>query len=135
MTSCHECMIHIQNPVYYCKFRHVQAYSRLLRHIQPYCGIFKTLRNSCIFRTLPYSETWHIQNTRYIHNSLKLCSGIFRTLCNARILTPCHVQNFAIFRILAYLGPEAYSEYCLFKHIQAYSIMIVVITLTFFFSL
>ena len=35
--------------------------------------------------------------------------------------TPCHIQNFAIFRRVAYLGPEAYSESYLFRHIQAYS--------------
>ena len=30
------------------------------------------------------------------------------------------MQNFAIFKILAYLGSEAYSESCLFRHIQTY---------------
>ena len=34
---------------------------------------------------------------------------------------PFHIQNFAIFRILTNLGPEVYSESCLFRHIQAYS--------------
>ena len=81
------CMIHIQNFVYYCKIRHVQPYSRLLRHIQPYCGTFKTL-----YTTLAYSESWHIQNPKYIQNSVKVYSGIFRTLCN----DPC--QNFGICR-------------------------------------
>ena len=40
-------------------FRHIHV---LLRHIpiKPYCGIFSTLCNSCIFSTLPYSESWHI---------------------------------------------------------------------------
>ena len=117
-------MINIQNSVSYCKFRHIQAY----------CGIFRTLCNSCIFRTC------HIQN-----------SGIFRTqdifstlsrhileysehcVCNARIMRTlphselCHIQN------LAYLGPEAYSNSGLYRHIKAYSIIIVLITLTFFF--
>ena len=36
-------------------------------------------------------------------------------------LKPCHIQNFAIFRILAYLGPEAYSGSCLYRYIQVYS--------------
>ena len=74
-------------------FRYIHV---LLRHIQLYCGIF---------RTLPYSEYWHIQNPRYIQNSAKEHSGIFRTLCNARILKtlpyselwhiqdPRHIQN------------------------------------------
>ena len=46
--------------VYYSKFRHIQAHSRPIRYIQLYGGIFRTLCNSCIFRTLPYSESWHI---------------------------------------------------------------------------
>ena len=46
---------------------------------------------------------------------------------------PCHIQYFVIFRILAYSGPEAYSEYRLYRHIQAYSVTIVTITLTSFF--
>ena len=40
----------------------------------------------------------------------------------------CHIQNFVIFRILAYLGPEAYLESCLYRHIQVYS------GVTFFFQ-
>ena len=36
---------------------------------------------------------------------------------------PRHIQNFTIFRIWTYLGPMAYSESCLFGHIQVYSIM------------
>ena len=89
-------------------FRHIHI---LFRHIQPYCYIYRTLCNSCIFRTWPYPESWHIQNPRYIQNSIKAYSGIYiQTLCNARIL-----------RTLPYLGPEAYSESSLFRHIQAYS--------------
>ena len=38
-------------------FRHNHI---LFRHIQLYWGKFRTLRNSCIFRNLPYSESWHI---------------------------------------------------------------------------
>ena len=38
-----------------------------------------------------------------------------------RCVTLHIVENPAIFRILAYLGPQAYSESCLYKHIQAYS--------------
>ena len=32
----------------------------LFRHIQPHCGIFRNLCDSCIFRNLPYSESWDI---------------------------------------------------------------------------
>ena len=125
-------MIYIQNPIYYCKFRHIQAYSPqvLFRQIQPYCGIFKILCNTCIFRTVPYSESWQIQNPRYIQNSVKEYSGLFRTLCNARIQRTlpyselCGIQNLGIFRT-----PSIFR----ILFIKVYSIMIVIITLTFFF--
>ena len=42
---------HIQDPVHYCRLRHIQAYSC---SILPYCGLFRTLCNSCIFTTLPH---------------------------------------------------------------------------------
>ena len=93
--------------VYSDTFRHISV---LFGHIQPYCDIFKTLCNSCIFRTLPYSESWHIKNPRYTQNSVKAYSGIFRTLCNIHIFRTCHIQNFLIFRILASLGPEAHLD-------------------------
>ena len=96
----------------------IVAYHVLFRHIQPYCGIFRTLCNSCIFRTLSYSKFQHIQNPRYIQNCVKAYSeGCVMLAC----CEPYHIQNFAIFRILAHVGPEAYSESCLYKHIQAYS--------------
>ena len=127
----------------------------ILRHIQTYCGIFRTLCYSCVFRTLPYVEPkiypelcqgmfWNI-HVQFSH--IQLYFGIFRTVCNScifRILAylepeirhilaysercvslayweTCQIQNFAIYRILVYLGPEEYSESCLFRHIQAYS--------------
>ena len=93
---------------------------------------------TCIFRILPYSESWHILNLRYIRNSVKAYSDIFRTLCNARISKTLtyselgHIQNFSIFRTpdiqnTVYIGT--------FRLIQAYSIMIVTITFFFFFYL
>ena len=51
-----------------------------------------------IFRVLTYIEP------RYVQNPVKVYSGIFRTLCKARILRTlpfselCHFQNFGIFR-------------------------------------
>ena len=33
----------------------------------------------------------------------------------------CYIRKFAIFRILANLGPEAYSESCLYRQIQTHS--------------
>ena len=107
-----------------------RIYDLLLRHIQPYCGMFRTLYNSYIFRTLSYLESWHVQNLRYIHNSVKAYCDIFRTLCNAGILLrtlpysefwhiqdPKHIQN-----------PVYIST---FRHIQTYLIVIVIIRLTF----
>ena len=73
---------HIQ--VYSDTFWNNQAYSGIL---QAYSDIFRTLCNPDIFRTLAYSEPWHIQK-----------SGIFR------------IRD--IFRTLAYSEIEAYSEPC-----------------------
>ena len=67
-------MIHIQNPVYYCKFRHIQAglfrikdiFRTLSRHILAYILAFQNAAQRChieicaIFTTLSYSEFWHI---------------------------------------------------------------------------
>ena len=80
---------------------------------------------------MAYTEPCHKQNpgifrTRDIFkkNSVIAYSGILRA-CSARILRTlywgllylglCHIQNFGLFRTLAY------SESCLFRHIQAYS--------------
>ena len=107
-------MRHIQDLVYYLKLRHIQAY----------CGIFRTLCNSC---SLAFSEPYHIQNPGIFWSW-----DIFRTLSRHILgyseccvtLTygePCHIQSFSLFRILAYLGLKTFSESCLFRHMQAYS--------------
>ena len=90
-------VIHIQNPVHNCKFRYLQAYACPL---QTYCGIFRIMCNSCIFRILTYLEP------RYIQNSVKAYSERCVTLAYSE---PCRIQNFGI-------GPEAYSESCLCGH-------------------
>ena len=114
------CMRHIQNSAYYRKFK----------HIQPHFGIFWTLCYSSIFRPLVYLE-----------------SGIFRTRDIFKILSrhilaylkhrvaPAYWEHWNIqsFSILACLRLETYSEAYWFRRIQVYSIMIVVIILTFFF--
>ena len=104
-------MIHIQNPVNYRKFR----------HIQPYCGIFTTLCNSCIFKILSYFEP-------KVYS--ELCQGLFRTLCNTRILRTLpysefwHLEDPRHIQCSVSLGT--------FRHIQIHSIMIVLITLNSF---
>ena len=108
-----------------------------LRKSLPNLHEIRTLCNSCIFRTLPYSESWNVQNTS---KSVKVYSAMFRTLCNDRILRTwsyselCHIPNFGIFswdwrhiQNPVYLG--------ILRHIQVYSIIIVIIIFTFFFSL
>ena len=91
------CMRHIQSPVYYRKFRHIHV---LFRNIQPYCGVFRTLCNSCIFKILVYLGP-QIYSELY-----QVYSGVFRTLCNAGILRTvpyskfCRIQNFRIFKTL-----------------------------------
>ena len=88
--------------------RHNQAYPRI---IQIYSVIIRTLCNlvyfmklwmlllvlivSCIFRTLLYPESRHIQNP-----------GNFKILVSSGPLYP------GIFRTLAYSKPEAYPEHC-----------------------
>ena len=75
-------------------FRHIQAYSA--RHNQAYSGIFRTLCNPDIFRTLAnseldaYSEPWQIHNQTRIQNL-----GIFRNLAYSE---PWFGQNPGIFR-------------------------------------
>ena len=123
------CMMQFQNPVYDPKFRYIQAY----------CGILRTLCNSCIFRNLPYSEFWHISNRRRIQNSVKACSGILRTLCNARILRtpPYSGLIFAIFRSIGIFRTQGIFR---ILFIQTHSgtftnDRIVIITITLFFHL
>ena len=66
-----------------CETKAIQTYLGTFRHNQPdpniiqaYSGIFKTLCNNGICRTVVYLEPWHIDNP-----------GIFRTpyIQNARI--------------------------------------------------
>ena len=115
--------LHIQNRVYYWKFRQTYSgvftsYSDLSSHVVAYL-------EPCV--TLAHSEPCHIQNSGKFRTQ-----DIFRTLSKLilvyleRCVTlaywkPYHTQSFAIFRSLTYLGPEAYSQSCLFRHIQAYS--------------
>ena len=76
-------------------FRHIHV---IFRHFQSYCGIFRTLCNSCI------SRPCHIQNPGTFRTQ-----DIFRTLSRhvlvywERYVTlaywePFHIQNFGIFR-------------------------------------
>ena len=104
------------------------TYSELcpLSYIQAYSGIF-TSYSDIFNHGVAYLEPFYIQNPGIFR-----AQDIFRTL-SRHILAylkhyvtlaywePCHIQNLAIFRNLAYLGPEAYSESCLYRHIQAYS--------------
>ena len=116
------CMIHIQNHVYYQKFKYIQIYSRPIHVI---FNLAVTYLELCV--TLAYSEPCHIQNPGITRTQDK-----FRTLSryiltySERCVTPayrepCHIKNFDMSRILEYLGHEAYSESFLFRHIQAYS--------------
>ena len=97
-------------------FRQIWAYSYISRHIQPYAGIcrqtysgiFRTLCNLDIFRTLVYSEPWQLQNQWHIQNL-----GIFKTLASwepEAYSQPWYIQNPFLIRTLASSEPEAYSE-------------------------
>ena len=94
--------------------RHNQAYPRIM---QIYSVIIRTLCNlvcfmklwmlllvlivSCIFRTLLYPESRHIQCQKHIQNP-----GIFKILVSSGLWYP------GIFRTLVYSKPEAYPEHC-----------------------
>ena len=71
--------------VYSSIFTHIQTYPDIFRHIKTYSGIFWHMYNSRIFKTLVYSELWHIQNQK-------------------------HIQNSGISKTLTHLEPETYSE-------------------------
>ena len=93
-------------------FRHIHV---LFRHIEPYCGTFRSLcdfyiQNPAIFRILEYLEP---------KTYSELCQGISWHIQNA--VQHSHIQNPTIFRNLEYLGPKEYSEPCLYRHIQANS--------------
>ena len=111
------CMVHIQNLV-------IIVNSDIFRHIVTYLEPYVTL--AC-------SEPCYIENPGICRTK-----DIFKTLLRHILAySACYVMLAYcehIFRILTYLGPEVYSESCLFRHLQAYSIMIVIITLTLFFS-
>ena len=100
-------MRHMKNFVYYRKLRYIQAYSHPVQTFSAILRSFKTLCNYCIFRTLSYSESWYIQNPRYIQNSTILAYS--ERCVTLAYWEPCYIQKFAIFRILAHLGAEAYS--------------------------
>ena len=94
------------------------------------------IQNPAIFGILAYLEPCHIRNPGIFR-----IQDVFRTLSrhfwHIQNAVKCsHIEKLAIFWTLVYLGPEAYSESCLYTHIQAYSTMIFIVTqLTFFLSL
>ena len=105
------------------------------RQIQPYYGIFWIICFSCFFSCIFRTRNIYITLSRHILAYSERCV----TLAYWEL---CHVQNFVIFKILdtktwlyyprhnqnpVYLG--------IFRDIQEHSIMIVIIRLTFFFTL
>ena len=69
-------------------FRHNQTYPGI---IQGYSGIFKTLRNPGIFRTVVYSESSHIQNQKHIQKLSIFTSLVYSERWH--IQNPRHIQN------------------------------------------
>ena len=131
------CMIHIQNSVYDCKSRHIQPYSRpiqtnsaILWHILNHLFLL-LIQNPSIFRT----RNIYITLSRHILAYSERCV----TLAYWEL---CHVQNFVIFKILDTKTWLYYPRHnqnpvflSIFRDIQEHSIMIVIIRLTFFFTL
>ena len=111
-----------------------ETYPVLCLYRQTYSGIFTFYSDICShivaylepFVNLTYPEPRHIQNpgifgTRDIFRALSKHFPAYSERCvTLANWERCRVQNFAIFRMLAYLRPEAYSESCLFWHTQAY---------------
>ena len=65
-------------------FTHILAYSNIFKHKQS-IGIFRTLCNPGIFRTLVYTKQKACSAPWYIENH-----GIFRTLAYSK---PCHIST------------------------------------------
>ena len=105
-------------------FTHIQVYSVLFRHIQAYLGIiqiytgvFRTLCNPGILRTLVCSEPWHFQNQKHIQNpGILRIRGIFRTLSN--IYDGAFCENSERLQL--------FSQYEIFTFSQLYQINIMI---------
>ena len=98
------------------------SYSDIFSHIATYLEPCVTLG---IFRNLPYSESWHTYNPRYIQNSVKEYSDIFRTLCNACIFRIMFYSKFWHSEDPRYIQNPV--DLGTFRHIQTYSTMIIII--------
>ena len=66
--------------------RHIHV---LLGHIQRFCGTFRNLCNSCIFRILAYLEPEIYP---------ELCLPYSECFVKLEYWEPCHIKNFGIFR-------------------------------------
>ena len=101
------CMRHIRKLIYCRKFLHIWAYSLPISHIQSHTVAYL---EPCA--TLAYSEPCHFQNPDIFRTQ-----DIFRTLLRHILAYSEHCVTIAYWetRILAYLGPEAYSESSLFN--------------------
>ena len=141
---------HIQNPgifrtwdIFRTPSGHILAYSEHFEH-------YSHVENPVIFRTLPYSGFWHIPDQRYIQNSVEhlrwrrllkgklfFCKSILAVWSDKVLNTPLTQEvlstlysNLRLCTISGILRTLAYSKLCLFRHVQAYSI-IFIITLNF----
>ena len=107
------CIRHTQNLVYCCKFRHIYVYSR---PIQTYSVTLSYIQNPVqLFRILPYSESWYIQNLRYIQNYVKTYSGLFRTLCNT------HILRTLPYSVLCRIHFDIFKIRCVFRNLFIYA--------------
>ena len=74
---------HLENPVDYCKFRHIHT---LFRYIQPDCDIFRTLCNSCIFRILEaYSESCLFRHIQAYSITVVILTRVLATVKNSAV--------------------------------------------------
>ena len=137
--------MHIQNPAI---FRIRDIFRTLSRHILAYSERSVTLaywepcHNFTYFWPEVYSELCQTSKMEEINwrviilpRTPNLFSDkVLNTTLSQEVLKTLY-SDLGLCTISAIVRTLAYSKLCLFRHIQAYSIIIVIITLTFFFSL
>ena len=113
---------------------YLDIFSQIGAHLEP-CAIPAYSEPCHINNPFHINNVW---NPRYIPNSVKAYSGMFRPLCNACMLRTrtysefCPIQNFGIFRSVLNIQNPVYLG--ISRHTQPYSVMIVTITLTLSFT-
>ena len=97
----------------------IKIFSHIVAYLEPCITV--TCSKSCLIQNPGIFKTWDTFRTLSKH--ALAYSEHCATLATWELF---HTENFAIFRVLVCLGPSSYSESCLFRHISAYSTMILI---------